>query len=354
MDNQAFASMRVHMAEKELITPGQWDRMREAPDYATAIQVLKETRYGALFTEGEFPVLSEVLKIELQKQADFIFDLVREPELRRLLFLRYDYHNLKILVKASTEPDRFLSLLFPFGTLFLPQIKKQIAEKKTFGVATLAERTAVEAAKVWAETGDAQEVDFLLDRAYFTELHALSKKSKSPFFIRYAQEMTDFTNLLSFFRARVQQQPKSFLTHVFLPGGTIRVEDLLSPKVSSPVVEDGSNALSGVDREKLCAMLHRAGASNDTVNAWEAFAQTGDMNEVERVRDHVSLLLAVEGGRKESGLALLFSYLVRVRTEIQDVNIVLGAKRIGLPADKIAIYMRTITPGTQGERSRHA
>lgn len=354
MDNQAFASMRIHMAEKALITSGQWDRMREAPDYDSALQVLKETRFGALFPEGESYAVSEVLEKELQNQADFVLGLVHESDQKRLLFLHYDYHNLKILVKASTEPERFSPLFFPFGTLCIPRLKKQIAEKKTFGVATLAEKTAVEAAKVWAETGDAQKVDFLLDQAYFAELQALSREIDSPFFLRYAQEMTDFTNLLSFFRARLQRQPKSFLAQVFLPGGTIRVEDLLSSKVSSPVTEDGSNALSGVDHEKICAMLRRAGASKETVRAWEAFAQTGDLNAVEKVRDRVAFLLASEAGRKESGLALLFSYLVRVRTEIQDINIVLGAKRIGLPAEQIASHLRLTTPGMQMERSRHA
>lgn len=72
MDNQAFASMRIHMAEKALITSGQWDRMREAPDYDSALQVLKETRFGALFPEGESYAVSEVLEKELQNQADFV------------------------------------------------------------------------------------------------------------------------------------------------------------------------------------------------------------------------------------------------------------------------------------------
>lgn len=355
MENQAFASMRIHMWEKEFIKPGQWERMIDAENYEAALEILKETRFGALFPGDDANyTLSEVLKRELQKQADAVLDLVKEPALKRLLFLRYDYHNLKILVKASTEPDRFSALFFPFGSLFLPNVKKQILAKKTFGKASRAEEAAVHAAKIWDETEDAQKVDSILDRAYFEDMHELSAKTGSIFFKAYAREITDFTNLLSFFRARWQNQPRHFLTEVFLPGGSISLSDLLSSRLAGPAQDDGKDSLSGVSMENLLAMLHRGGASTVTTQAWAQFGHDGDINALEKARDRVALQLAEAGGRRESGEALLFAYIVKVRTEIQDLNIIFGGKRIGLSPEEITSHVRCAASAMQIERSSHA
>ena len=99
---------------------------------------LKETRYGDLLEGMDHAEnFDQVLQEELAKQAKLVEDLVEEDALEEFLFLKYDIHNLKVLIKEFSregesdeegEDDDLSSLAYPFGHLFLPDVKEWIRE----------------------------------------------------------------------------------------------------------------------------------------------------------------------------------------------------------------------------------
>ena len=96
--------------------------------------------------------------------------------------LKYDYHNIKTLLKAPAEAER---LLIDAGTIPAEDMRRRFAESG--GWAFLPPDMAAaaqEAQRVLAETGSARSSDCILDRAYFARLQGLADDSRLPYLVR--------------------------------------------------------------------------------------------------------------------------------------------------------------------------
>ena len=98
----AYAVGRVRALETRLLDKGKLERMVEAASGEEALKVLSETDYANLVAEQ-----ASIYDFEniLQKEIVNVFSLMRkispQPSLTDLLSLKYDVHNLKVLLKAN-------------------------------------------------------------------------------------------------------------------------------------------------------------------------------------------------------------------------------------------------------------
>ena len=75
--------------------------MVEASSAEEALKVLAETEYGASISELDGPHDYErLLSHEVQRIYDFFETISPNPDITRLFFLKYDFHNLKVLLKS--------------------------------------------------------------------------------------------------------------------------------------------------------------------------------------------------------------------------------------------------------------
>ncbi|MGE9994905.1 V-type ATPase subunit [Peptoniphilaceae bacterium SGI.137] len=350
----AFSSMRIRMAERSLLNRQQWERLLSAESLAEAVRLLMETRYSEVMGGLEHPEdFEKALTAELSRQAAFLSDLVKEPEDLRMLFLKFDYHNLKVLIKQllpenGAEIAEEETLSFPFGSLFIPQIREWVTRPGTNRRDTLLAEAVAAGVSIWNQTKDAQQLDFVLDQFYFRELFALAKGSKSRFFENYASESADFTNLLSFFRAQRQNRPIDFFAEVFIPGGKLSFKDFTMMRAGGNV--SGAGALGGAGMIRLFHRKHISGALEASLCA---YLEDGAITDLEKARDEFTMKKAEEARRVQAGPEVLFSYMLRVESEIQNLRIILSGKRSEVPAETIRTYLRQ--PGNFGrERGNHA
>lgn len=362
MENAAFASMRIRLFEKRLLTGEQLDRMIKAQNLGAAFAVLRETRYNTLMQKVDRPEdFSQGLSHVLAYEANEVAALTHDEDVLRFLFLRYDYHNIKVLIKSTTDPERYDGLLFPYGTLSIPKCERLLETKPPAGEDNQ-EKALLEGARAWQRNGNPQEVDFIVDRYMYEEMNERVEAMKSEALKSYVTEMIDFTNLLSYFRGLRVERAGKILAEAFYPGGRIRREDLFtsdvlrSPELRGSALNSTEKGAGhrDVDAERLLLLLRRVSASDEMLHAVRAYLETNDIGALEKARDEFAYQSAVRSGRRANGPEVLFSYLVRVETEIANIRIILYGKAVGKSPEEIREDVRRSMDVTERERRTHA
>ena len=104
---QAVATMRVY--EKRLLDPIKVERMVEAESADEVLKILQETEYSRSMGNVKRPEDFEtVLSNEMDRVYDDINRKVKDPKIIALLSLRYDYQNLKMLLKHGQQKEMMI------------------------------------------------------------------------------------------------------------------------------------------------------------------------------------------------------------------------------------------------------
>lgn len=136
-------------------------------------------------------------------------------------------------------------------------------EKRIMLPETLA--NAMEEAKATlARTANPQLADFVLDKAYFTELRAAVDKVDSPFLRGYAAILIDSANLRSAVRTLRMGKGQDFLREVLIPDGNVGAE-----RVANATDKDSLAALYAHSALEKAAVLGGEALSGGSMTAFE-------------------------------------------------------------------------------------
>lgn len=333
----AYASMYIRVMEKGLITSQQWQRLLQSPNIGEAAAVLRETRYSEFFDKLDHPEDFEIaLGQAFKSQANEISELIEDEPLKNFLYLKYDLHNLKLLIKQETPVDGdkkgeknlvdYEALKFPFGSLPVAQVKEWLHDPSKNPEESSLQKAVAEGRETWVKTQDAQELDFVLDRWSFKIMNQLAQESESQFFKLYARKLTDAMNFLSFYRARRQDKAKDFLSLVLVEGGAIDSEEFIE---RYPLEEP-----------EMKPLLKKAELGEDFEKAVADYQENADISALERAKDNMVLKMAKKGSRIPTGPEVLFCYFIILETEIQNLRILLSGKRVEIEPEAIEERMR--------------
>ena len=214
-----FLSARIRSLERNLLTAQRLEQLLQAPSAENCSQLLSDLGYDPIRDEA-------TLQASLKKQREDVFaELERfmpEKELLDVFRIKYDYHNIKVLLKAPEGAER---LLMDAGTIPAGDLQRQYADGGSWqflpgDMAAAAEK----AAQLLAETGSAQRSDCVLDRACFAQLEKLAADSRCDYLQRYVRAMIDAANLRSLIRTQRLGLDAGFLREVLFPGGSVTPE----------------------------------------------------------------------------------------------------------------------------------
>ena len=164
-----FLSARIRAMERRLLTAQRLEQLLTAPSVEACAQLLSEWGYAPVHDE---PSLQAALSAQREAVFADVSRFMPEAEVLDVFRLKYDYHNIKTLLKAPQDAER---LLIDAGTVPAETMQKKHAENGgwDFLPADMA-AAADEAQRVLAETGSARSSDCILDRAYFARLEKLA------------------------------------------------------------------------------------------------------------------------------------------------------------------------------------
>lgn len=243
-----------------------------------------------------------------------------EKELLDVFRIKYDYHNIKVLLKAPEGAER---LLMDAGTIPAGDLQRQYADGGSWQFLPGDMAAAVEkAAQLLAETGSAQRSDCVLDRACFAQLEKLAADSRCDYLRRYVRAMIDAANLRSLVRAERLHMDPGFLQEVLFEGGSVPV-DTLRAGVGNGV-----------------AALFRSTALREAAEEGEAAVKGGSLTAFEKACDNAVLKTAASARQVPFGVEVALGYLIAKEAEWTAVRIVMAGRLAGLSADAIRERLR--------------
>ncbi len=317
-----FISTYLHSRERDLLTAARMERMIEAPTAEEAVKVLQEIGYG------EFPsvteqALSAALAQEQEKLFQDLYRFVPDKAVVDVFKVKYDYHNLKALLKARAMKLDGGRLLLDAGRVSAADMQRAVTEGDYGSLPEALRRAAEEAGEVISATGDPQLSDFVLDRAYYAEMLSAAKETGSEFLTRYVQATIDAANLRSAVRTLRMKKGADLLKKVLVPGGTIQPETVQAAALAGNLEE-----------------LYRPTELRGAAELGTAAAQGGSLTAFEKACDDAVTSVAAKAKSVPFGVEAVISFLAAKEIEFTAVRIIMSSRMAGIGGDTIRERLR--------------
>ena len=290
-------SARIRAMETGLLTREKMEQILEARTDEEAMKLIQECGYPELrATDPE--ALDAVLAAVREATLADLADTAPDPRYIDIFKLKYDYHNVKAVLKADamgTKPDH---MLMDMGRISAADVKEAVRTGDWEKLPETLAAAAAEAKEVLDTTRDPQLADIVLDRWCYQEMDAV--------------------NLRTLVRTIRMGKNETFLAGILFEGGAVSVDAIL--KVSAAK----GAGLKELYQSTAFRAAAEAGADALDGGALTAFEKLCD----DAVSDYLSGAQFVPFGE-----APLVAYLAARETEYTNLRILLIGRNMGLPAE---------------------
>ena len=316
----------IRILEKRLLTRNRLERMIEAQTPEEVLKLLGETEYyqdmADIHGSQDYEI---ILKRETERVFSIVRNMIKNTGIVDVLSLKYDYHNLKVLLKSKITGKDFSSLLMQAGTIDASKFKVKF-ETQSNDLPQEIMEAIDEVQKDFEENHNPQRIDIIVDKHYFRNLSRLAKEIDVKVITDYVEGLIDFQNMITLFRVQKQKRDARFLETVIFEGGTISKN-----KIVASINDNTDTILNKFKKEKLGTYL---------VKGLEAFSETKRLSELEKISDNYLMELNKESKYVVFGPEPLFTYLVAKEREINAVRMIMVSKINNISSDKIRERLR--------------
>lgn len=322
----SYASGLIRAKEPKLLTGSQYARMLDAASAEEAYKVLTDAGYGTGGSQQGVFAFEQLLADEMKKCFMLLAEIAPKAEVIKVFQRRYDYFNIKVLLKAELSGQEIPTILVDTGTISSDSMTRMIRERDYSEFTPLMADAVAQVYDVFARMQDPQAVDLILDKASYQEFAADINNIDSPFLRDLADFMIDITNIRMFIRARSLNKSWDFMMKLLLDGGTIlkEVYQRNSDKPADSFAEDIRKSRYG-----------------DAVKKGLELVNTGkNSSGLEKAMDDLLMKYIRRAKLVTIGVEPLIAYLFAKETEIRNVRMIMTGKINGLPADMIRERLR--------------
>lgn len=316
-----FASARVRSVEKNLLSREKADKMIDSKTPEDALKVLHELGYGEDNSGLNPSKFNEILSVEIQKAYAFIFEVAPDKSVFDAFLYPYDYHNLKVLLKAEfsgTDPEPFL---MDIGTISTSKLMVMVRERSFTDIPEEMKRAIQEVIDVFGRTADPQAIDFIFDRACYELMLKTAENSGSEYIRGYVELLVDTVNLKTFVRLRQMGKNWDFFSKVFLPGGRISESLFISG------YEEGY--------EQFAERLLPYNLNEALAEGAHFLKESGRFTILEKLCDNRLMQYAKQAKYVSFGPEPLAAYLIAKEGDIRNARIIMAGLLQGLSREMI-------------------
>lgn len=321
-----FATARVRGVEKNLLTKGKIEKMLDAKTLPEAIKVLKECDYGETNSSLPETAFEELLTGEQRKTSDFMRRIAPQPEIFDVFLYPYDYHNMKVLLKAEYLGVGADELLIDAGTIPAVKLKVIVRERNRIALTEYMGHALNDAIDAFGRTNDPQMIDIIFDHACFADMQKRAKESENTFVMGYVKTLIDTINVKSFARVKKMAKPWDFFSKIFIDGGNIS-QKLFITGYEEPL-------------EQFAERLNSLGFGNVMRLGAEKLKQTGKFTELEKQCDNKLIDFVKQAKYISFGIEPLIGFMVAKDNEIKVARIILSGKMAQIDTDQIRERLR--------------
>jgi len=221
----AYASARVRALEKNLLTHERLERILEAKTDEDALKVLLENGYESAPVISPLEIDAMIIR-ERAKLFDDAFKMSPDKRIVDLFLIKYDYHNIKAIVKGSAAGTDYTSSLTSAGRIPIHSLTAMMLESNFRDMPLVMRRAVSEARDMLSCTSDPQACDVVLDKACFAEMLSLAGQIGSEYLTGYVRLLIDSVNLRTAVRLKHMGRSFEYLSRAFMEGGNISLSKL--------------------------------------------------------------------------------------------------------------------------------
>lgn len=318
----AFATGSVRVLEKKLLTSAQLGRMAEAADAAEAWRMLADAGLTKA-TEVGWQSYEEALAKELQELYRYVSLVSPKPELTNWLVHRYDFHNLKVFLKARFLSEDPTDAVFDVGLVPAKLIEQAVKTEVWKALPDELAKAGERAASEYEKTKSAQTFDIIVDHEMYAYLKAANCH---PFLHALVNMWCDLANLKTALRAKVLGKGKEFFSKALIGPGSISSERLFS--LFDAPLENWAEELRHT---------HYAGLIAQALTHWE---DRRSLAHIERLSDDFVIERLSAAKLALYGVEPLVAYVLAKETELKNIRIIMVGKINGIPAEALKERIR--------------
>lgn len=321
-----FSTARVRSVEKNMLTRERAEKMIDAKTTSDALRVLDDIGYGHGSEAVDPNNYEELLTEEHKKTYDFITSIAPELEHFNMFLFPYDYHNLKVIMKAEYLGIDASDSLVDTGSIDLKVLKFSVKERDFSALTENMEKALKEIIETFPKTNDPQLIDIILDKYCYDEMLSSAEKTKSDFIINYVKMQIDTINLKTYVRLKKMNKSWDFFTKVFLHGGNIH-EQVFIKSYDEPF-------------EKFAEQLSAYDYKEKFLEGTSALVDTGMFTTLEKLLDNKLIQYIKNAKYVPFGIEPLVGYLLAKDNEIKIARIILAGKLAGISPELLRERLR--------------
>lgn len=321
-----FSTARVRSVEKNMITRERAEKMIDAKTIEDALKVLDDINYGYGNEAVNANSYENLLSDEHKKTYDFITSIAPELDYFNMFLFPYDYHNLKVIMKAEYLGIDASDTLVDTGSIDIKNLKYSVKERDFSELTDNMEKALKEIIETFPKTNDPQLIDIILDKYCYDEMLRSAEQTNSKFIIDYVKMQIDAINIKTYVRLKKMNKSWDFFTKVYLHGGNITEQVFI--KSYDEVFE------------KFAEQLSAYGFKEVFLEGTEALAETGKFTTLEKLLDNKVIEYIKSAKYISFGIEPLAGYLIAKDNEIKIARIILAGKLAGISPELIRERLR--------------
>jgi V/A-type H+-transporting ATPase subunit C len=303
----AYAVGRIRALETKLLDNSQLERISEAADLTEALAKLGETEYAPVLAGLKQPQQFETaLDAELSRVARLVRELSGDAPEFQVFLHRYDFQNLKLILKKPAVAATGLSNLGAWDPEWL---LKRMTEGDLTDLPLKIRRAVEDAKTAFSRSGDGQEIDRVLDKAWFSYGYQTLTAGISPTLTQWWTALIDLTNLRTFIRLRLIGMTTTDFDRFFLAQGQLS--------------SDSFRELWEQPNEKAALWLAKTSYGQIT---GDQGANLNSLSRFEREFDNYLINLIAPAKMVSLGIEPLIGYWLAKENEVKVLRIILVGK----------------------------
>ncbi|MEG2288515.1 MAG: V-type ATP synthase subunit C [Clostridium sp.] len=315
MDRMDFthAVARLRVIETRLLDKNRIERLLDSETPEDVFKVLQETVYGMLINNIDSAYNYEkVLKEELVNVYTDLYKISPTKEVIDIMSLRYDYHNIKVLMKAKAMGIDLSNILIPIGTIPVSDFKTAILSDELKLLDNNFREAIMSVNEEFNAYSDPQKIDTVLDKFMFKDMLQRAKQLGVDFITEYVKQSIDITNIKTMLRVKRQNKDGRFLESVLISGGIIE---------NKLFIDGLNNSL-----ESFISKIRRISYSKVLNFILDEYTSTGNIASLDVLYDNY-LMEYIRGAKRVNfGPEPIIAYIIAKETEIKIIRIIMVGK----------------------------
>ncbi|MBN2395026.1 MAG: V-type ATPase subunit [Candidatus Atribacteria bacterium] len=326
-EEYGYACARIKVLEKSLLNQEVLDKMIDSSNLENAVKMLSERNISEyIFEKTEPSYIDQSIKKILNQTIHVIHEISPYSYLPYILNLKYDFHNIKVLLKSKFLNKKEPYPVYEFGNISLDFLKFAIFEDKFQTTPIKIEKMIKKCQEYYIRSDDLEGIEILLDQGYYRLLFETLDSIEQPFLSYFYKSEIDLLNIMIACRAKVRQLNKSRLNDILIKYGNFH------PTKIAHIYENSIDSWINYFKKSDYSVIVEKG-----ILFWQ---QENSLLELERLSNNYLLDLLKIGKAITFGIESIVGYYYAKQNDIHNILTILNGKRYSLPIQMIRKRLR--------------